>query len=159
MSRNGRYEEAEPLPNKSSTLLVHWLFPQDIAFSDSGSRRPHAGNWLLHDQVRIARSQGRFTSIACMAFFGGRPSRLKLEQEDSAPAERSSLDASFRGLRDLASIPSLSYPPDSRLHWGGGVWVAWCERRNFSRRRVSWCGHRNLNHRCRQTRIARHHPD
>jgi hypothetical protein len=29
-----------------------------------------------------------------------------------------SFNVSFRGLRDLASIPFLSYPPDSRLHWG-----------------------------------------
>jgi hypothetical protein len=56
-----------------------------------------------------------------MAFFGGRPSRLRVEQEDSAPAERASLNVSFRGLRDSASIPFLSYPPDSHLHWGRAV--------------------------------------
>jgi hypothetical protein len=45
----GAATQPSRLPSKSSTLLIHWLFPQDIAFLDSGYRRPHAGNWLLRD--------------------------------------------------------------------------------------------------------------
>jgi hypothetical protein len=64
MSRNGRYEGAEPLPNKSSTLLIHWLFAQDIAFSDSDSRRatqedisgvPRVKHALVRELVRLTK--------------------------------------------------------------------------------------------------------